>query len=323
MGRQQALPQQAVGTRKRPAGDRDDWPVPTRVAARYELGLSYAIRDAFVQGLLWVDAPYLERQVGLGNVDGLYEALRLVQSDRLVVEAARRQLLTVYLAGVEVAGQALERVGVVIHRSLVAIEKRPLGVSLDAVNPEAVAWARTHAGELVVAPREVREFINTLVLSSQALKLTPQELARRIYQLSKVGILGLDKRRMNAVANFEEGLRREGVTGAALDRRVARYADAQRRARAILIARTETISALSHGQEALWKQAAGQGLIDRRIMGKIWIVAHDDVLCRICERLADTVVPLDDLFGGVVSGPPRHPACRCAIGLAPLIKGIV
>lgn len=90
-------------------------------------------------------------------------------------------------------------------------------------------------------------------------------------------------------------------------------------ARATLIARHETMAAVSEGQREAWEQAVDEGLLtgDER---RIWIITPDDKLCPICEGLEDKTADLNGMYEGddgeTYEGPPAHVACRCTEGLA-------
>lgn len=319
--------QAAPSAVKRPAGDRSDWPLPTVVAARHEPLLVDDLRAAWHAGMATVNVDRLMAAAAARDVDLLLAALEPARTAAAVVSAASGRLLAAFVAGAAVAGDGLVPFGVVVHRAasptpidwkrggIVAVvpvaKRQPLGVSLDAVNPEAVAWARAHAAALVVASTDIKELIRALVVASQETRIPVRDLARQVRE-----IIGLNPRRAADVRRFEWARRAEGVTGETLVKRVARYAEAQRRSRALLIARTETIGALAHGQQALWNHALAKGLLSRTLTRKQWIVTDDEVLCKICEALgADPPVAVDGLFANGIDAPPAHPACRCATSL--------
>ena len=74
-------------------------------------------------------------------------------------------------------------------------------------------------------------------------------------------------------------------------------------------------AALNQGQQALWDEAADQGVIDDGEFLKTWLTAPDDRLCPICEELEGESVEMSGDFSIGVSQPPAHPQCRCATGL--------
>jgi len=98
------------------------------------------------------------------------------------------------------------------------------------------------------------------------------------------------------------------------------------RARAEMIARTESAYAYTEGQVEAWKQTGV-------VVGKRWVLSPD--ACEFCEAAADEYsenpIGLDDSFYDLgdslegalgsmmgfsyrsVNGPPLHPNCRCAM----------
>jgi SPP1 gp7 family putative phage head morphogenesis protein len=80
-------------------------------------------------------------------------------------------------------------------------------------------------------------------------------------------------------------------------------------ARAEMIARTETASAVEGGNHIAWKES---GVVDR----KEWLLGPEP--CELCEPLGGKVVGLDDEFSEGIAHPPLHPNCTCAT--APVVK---
>lgn len=90
-------------------------------------------------------------------------------------------------------------------------------------------------------------------------------------------------------------------------------------ARARLIARHETMAAVSEGQRQAWDQAVDEGLLtgDEK---RTWIVTPDDKLCPICEGLDGKTASMGGSYvgddGEEYDGPPAHVQCRCTEGIA-------
>ena len=187
--------------------------------------------------------------------------------------------------------------------------KPGLVVSLDGVNELATAWAEEHAGELIQTEEEIREWISLLVSEANATGRTVDQLAVAIRE----GI-GLTGRQVAAVSTFRDRLLEQGLSMGRIATRTARYAEAQLRARAINIARTEMQAALNGGQQALWDEAVEQGVIESEEFLKTWLTAPDDRLCPICEELEgafDTRLHiLRNLLGQGTHGGSQHPPER-------------
>ena len=100
----------------------------------------------------------------------------------------------------------------------------------------------------------------------------------------------------------------------------AKYREKSLRYRAMTIARTESITALSAGQQEVWTQAAEQGLIVPDEIFRQWNVTRDERLDRrICAPMAKQRVPFSGLFltgdGRMIMHPSAHPNCRCTVTL--------
>lgn len=80
-------------------------------------------------------------------------------------------------------------------------------------------------------------------------------------------------------------------------------------ARALMIARTETVRAQTQGNVIYQGYLRERGLNYERI----WITERDDIACPICGPLDGKKE--DEWGADVAGGPPAHPNCRCATAL--------
>jgi hypothetical protein len=151
------------------------------------------------------------------------------------------------------------------------------GWSFDATNPAAVDWIKQHAAETIDGiDKDTRAQIRDLVEEAFTEQFDVNDLADEI-----ADVIGDD-------------------------------------ARADVIARTETMRASNEGQLQAWDQATDAGLLTGDEF-KEWITTPDDRLCPVCEPMDGVKVGLDENFdvdGDKIDGPPAHPNCRCAVGLA-------
>jgi len=89
--------------------------------------------------------------------------------------------------------------------------------------------------------------------------------------------------------------------------------------RANLIARHETMLAVSEGQRQGWSQAVEDGLLDED-SERTWIIVGDEKVCPICEGLDGKTAKLGEPYvgddGEEYTGPPAHVACRCTEGIS-------
>jgi hypothetical protein len=232
-------------------------------------------------------------------------------------------------------------------RQLPPREARLVG-DLDLSNPEAIKYLRTTAPtQIKNISRESIDAIQDQLVRSFELGRPPIETARQIR-----GFIGLDSTSVKAVDNFRQWLetgegpglapserRLSGVDMARarsimadpeaeqsrIDALVDRYSESLLNRRAQNIARTETHRALIEGQEQIWTQAEGMGLLDRKRTRRVWIVTDD-------ERLRDSHaaipgmnpngVPLGQPFRtpfGDVDSPADENVnlinCRCTVAL--------
>jgi len=107
-----------------------------------------------------------------------------------------------------------------------------------------------------------------------------------------------------------------GASVAFTERRVEQYSRRLLNQRALMIARTETMTAANEGQRQLWAQAQRQGLLAEDRL-KEWIVTPDDRLCPICAPLQGETAPVGEPFPTTgKQAPPAHVMCRCAMGIS-------
>lgn len=193
-------------------------------------------------------------------------------------------------------------------------QRAATNISFTEVNPEATAWAEANAAELVTGvDDDVREAIAELIASANANGMSPRDLAKALADRGGIGLL---PRQRVAVERFRAQMIADGVSPSLIERRVEKLEAAKLRFRATMIARTETISALTHGQQAAWDLAIRRGELPAEGMGREWIAAVD--ACEECIDVDGEVVGMDEEFSAGVSMPPLHPLCRCGVGLVDL-----
>jgi hypothetical protein len=178
----------------------------------------------------------------------------------------------------------------------------------------AAEAAKGSAAKLVTrVTTDTRKAIRALVAKSFEQGIDSRETAKQIRPL-----IGLTERQATAVLNARAKWARLGFKPDRIARESKRYTEKLLKQRATTIARTELSMASTSGQIAAWKDAKSQGLISDR-MRMTWIVTPDDRLCPTCAPLEGHQAGLDGTFAtavGPVPGPPAHPNCRCAVGLA-------
>lgn len=184
-----------------------------------------------------------------------------------------------------------------------------LWFGFDQTNPQAIQWARLRSAQLVTAiSDDARAAIRRLVGEAFESGIPPRELAGLIRNT-----IGLTERDALAVMNRQLKLMAQGMSPERAAALAKKYADQLHRARALMIARTETMAASNEGQQELWRQAVDAKQLSKS-MRKQWIATGDERTCPTCGPLDGTTVPVLEDFP--LGNPPAHPLCRCTIGLS-------
>ncbi len=180
----------------------------------------------------------------------------------------------------------------------------------DLQNPFALRWITQHAAELVTAvTAETKAAIRAVVLQGFVDGVPPKRFAAQIKSM-----IGLTERDAKAVLRYWETLNQDRNALRA-NEMADTYADKLLRLRSENIARTETIAAAANGTQQSWRQAQANGLIAPESK-RVWIAASESGrTCPLCMALDGVQVGLEEPFPGGYMTPPRHPSCRCAIGL--------
>ncbi len=124
--------------------------------------------------------------------------------------------------------------------------------------------------------------------------------------------IGLNQRQSIALTNFRAGLEADGLSVANINKQVNEYSERMLKARAKMISRTESITAVNHGQIELWKQNIEANYLPNDVK-KRWLVTPDGKACIICEELAGQEVFINKDFHssiiGAIYAPSAHPNC--------------
>lgn len=204
------------------------------------------------------------------------------------------------------------------------VERLGMSYSFDLTNPYSEPWLRDHSARRVRdVTTETYEALRQQLGESFRLKEPVEVRARRMRS-----IVGLDRRAARAIAAKRARLEAQGRKPAAVDKAIATAHRKALNRRARLIARTEAIEAHSQGTLDSWRDAQRTGAIPPGWRKK-WISGLQmPPTCRICGPVAGglsgQMVPIDEPFVAANARrntrpmrPPQHPACRCALGLAP------
>lgn len=183
------------------------------------------------------------------------------------------------------------------------------------------AWASTHAAEFVtnVSTAQVEGLRAVIRRASGLEDLSVDELAQAIRPL-----IGLTKQQSNAVMNYYQKLRENGVTPKRARESAIRDAARRHRSRAYDIARTELATAYNTGAHEATKEAQAKGYLGP--MDKVWSAADDERMCPYCGDMDGKRLAMDEEFEGISSSwstrlhPPAHPGCRCGVLYVPAEK---
>ena len=189
--------------------------------------------------------------------------------------------------------------------------KVKLEASFNMRNPRAVQWSVDHTGELIKqVDTTTRAGVQQVITNALNYGGHPKETARQIRQM-----IGLTENQVKGILKYQDKLDQSGRSKARVDAMVDSQIRRKVRERALTIARTETIAASCAGQQLHWEDQLDKGFLNKQDLMKEWIVTPDDKLCPICSAMAGQKVEIDGEFDFGNKAPPRHPRCRCAIGL--------
>ena len=236
-------------------------------------------------------AAVMERVLAT-DAEGIARAARLDEwYDRTSTEMAQ-QYLEMMIAASNVAGERLN-------------------VRMNPAAPHVMEWVNTRALSLL-GPNTDVEAVRSMIRLGIEQGMTTDQIARMIE-----GHIGLHPRQTAALLNYRQALIDGGVSGDVLGRRVNAYGNQLLRYRAQMIARTETVTAVNAGVDALWIDAANRGLVDADRVRRYWVVTRDDRLCPTCAAIPGmnrAGVRIGQPFAtpaGEVLSPALHPLCRC------------
>jgi hypothetical protein len=191
-----------------------------------------------------------------------------------------------------------------------SLSSNGIPITFNQTNPKAVNWIIEHAAEMVtknVMPSS-QQAIRDLIHKSFADGVTPYNTAIKIRDQ-----IGLLPTHIDAVENYRLGLINGGMAEAAANLKAGKYAEQLIKYRAENIARTESIRALSEGQQQLWNQAIEKGLLIEDEWERVWIASDP---CSICDALNESTAPINEPFeGGYMYPPDPHPSCQCVVAL--------
>jgi len=176
-----------------------------------------------------------------------------------------------------------------------AYELLRISGTFDVLNVRAIKIAEGLCAKLVKDVTKgtkagIRTYISTGVKEGESM----DKVARGLRPL-----VGLTQGQTEAVMNYRNSLKEQGLSEAEVDRKVTKYADKTHRRRAETIARTETARAQNTGYVEGLKELG---------VNKVEFSAYPGC-CDICDLMDGKEYPIgraDDVI-------PVHPNCRCAL----------
>lgn len=188
----------------------------------------------------------------------------------------------------------------------------------DLMNPRAQRIAAMIAASLVTnVSAATMQAMRDIIAEAQGVGISVRDQASALERIL-IETAGLDSQRAQTLLRFENAQIARGVSEEIVRQRVSDLRDRMLMDRAMVIARSESISAANAGQVELWSQAREAGEIPFGML-KEWIATPDRRICPICESLDGKKVPLGesfvDLNGQHHERPTAHPQCRCSLAL--------
>jgi Phage Mu protein F like protein len=274
-----------------------------RLAAAAARAFRAAVEGALVATRAAVDVEALTLALAVRDPARAERAIPWNQVGEAVLTQAAMAVALPLVTGM---AQATARdVGVPVGRARVAFGE---------ADP-ALGWvARTLTADLVTAVGDetrtaIRETLARVLTDPTRGRLTPADLEPLIGLTSR-NARAVDRLRAETLARALEAGFPEGQAQATADQVAAQAARRYLRARAQLIARTETIRAQELTRHLTWDRLQREGALPLDLVVE-WSTAEDAKVCELCDPLDGDQVPLGGKFEGGYAHPPRHPACRC------------
>jgi Phage Mu protein F like protein len=283
-------------------------PVPPsrigRLAAAAARAFRAAVEGALVATRAALDVDALTLALATRNLGHAERAIPWDQVGEAVLQvAALRAAVPLVAATAQATAQGA---GVPVGRARIAFGE---------ADP-ALGWvARTLTADLVTAVGDetrqaIRETLARVLTDPTRGRLTPADLEPLIGLTSR-DARAVDRLRGETLARALEAGLPPARAQATADQVAAQAARRYLRARAQLIARTETIRAQELTRHLTWDRLQREGALPLALEVQ-WRVADTPTVCEVCRPLDGQTVPLGGKFEpGGFAHPPAHPACRC------------
>ncbi|QGP52512.1 hypothetical protein PsalN5692_04021 (plasmid) [Piscirickettsia salmonis] len=133
-------------------------------------------------------------------------------------------------------------------------------------------------------------------------------------------LVGLNRPQQSAMNKFIDNLLEKEIKTDVLDKMILTEYNKKLNYRSLMIARTESSSAIHAGQEAMWQDMVNKQIISPQ-SSKGWLTCGDSRVSKlICRPMNKQKVLVGQAFttgdGRAVHHPPEtHPNCRCTVSL--------
>jgi Phage Mu protein F like protein len=275
-----------------------------RLAAAAARAFRAAVEGALVATRAALDVDALTLALAGRNPGRAERAIPWNQVGEAVLTTAAMAVAQPLVVGT--AQAAARDVGIPVGRARVAFGE---------ADP-ALGWvARTLTADLVQQVGDetrtaIRETLARVLTDPTRGRLTPADLEPLIGLTSR-DARAVDRLRGETLAQALEAGLPQARAQAKADRVAAQAARRYLRARAQLIARTETIRAQELTRHLTWDRLQREGALPLELHVQ-WRVADTPTVCEVCRPLDGQTVPLGGKFEpGGFAHPPAHPACRC------------
>jgi SPP1 gp7 family putative phage head morphogenesis protein len=275
-----------------------------RLAAAAARAFRAAVEGALVATRAALDVEALALALAVRNPGRAERAIPWNQVGEAVLTQAAMAVALPLVAGT--AQGTAQDAGIPVGRARVAFGE---------ADP-ALGWvARTLTADLVQQVGDetrtaIRETLARVLTDPTRGRLTPADL-KPLIGLTSRDARAVDRLRAETLARALEAGLPPAPAQAKADQVAAQAARRYLRARAQLIARTETIRAQELTRHLTWDRLVREGHLPATLVLE-WSTAEDAKVCPICAPLDGDRVPLGAKFEpGGYPHPPAHPACRC------------
>jgi len=194
-------------------------------------------------------------------------------------------------------------------------QKQPfMSVPVVPVNPYSLKWINVHATKLIKESftDEQRKVVKRIIEDGFSKGLRGPVVLKNIRDN-----IGLTERAYKAVEHRKAYLIKEGVPAERVEEQIDTYRNSLLMQRAVLISRTETITAEAAGRNQAWQLAQDSGILPE--VERVWVSAPESPrLCEHCEALDGVTAAIGEEYEPGVMMPILHPNCRCTEILRPV-----